>query len=129
MRNLDDELKTVLRREEPPEGFAERVRRRVEGGVPAKTSFELVTARPIAATRPPSHLRWYQLAAAAAVILAIGGGAAEYRTVQRERAERAAGEAATAQVMLGLEIAGAKLQLVQTKIHAIHDGQPRNANR
>jgi hypothetical protein len=129
MRNLDDELKGVLRREEPPEGFAERVLRRVEGGAPAKTSFELVTARPTAARRPPSQVRWYQLAAAAAVILAIGGGTVEYRTVQRERAERAAGEAATAQVMLALEIAGAKLQLVQTKIHAIHDGQPKNPNR
>ena len=129
MRNLDDGLKRVLRREEPPDGFAERVLRRVEGEAPAKTSFERVTAGPIAAERPQSHLRWYQLAAAAAVILAIGGGAVEYRTVQRERAERAAGEAATAQVMLGLEIAGAKLQLVQTKIHAIHDEQPKNANR
>lgn len=128
MRNLDDELKRVLRREEPPDGFAERVLRRVEGEAPAKT-FEPITAGPIAAERPQSHARWYQLAAAAAVILAIGGGAVEYRTVQRARAERAAGEAATAQVMLGLEIAGAKLQLVQTKIHAIHDEQPKNANR
>src|SRR6185369_17498418 len=72
MRNLDDELKRVLRREEPPDGFAERVLRRVEGEPPAKTSFERVAAGPIAAERPPSHLRWYQLAAAAAVILAIG---------------------------------------------------------
>ena len=30
MKNLDDNLRDALRREEPPEGFAERVLRRVE---------------------------------------------------------------------------------------------------
>ena len=50
-----------------------------------------------------------------------------YRTAQieRARAERAAGEAAGRQVVLALQIAGSKLQLVQTKINRMQQ-QPEN---
>ena len=59
--------------------------------------------------------RWL---AAAAVVVAAAGTGIYYRTAQieRARAERAAGEAAGRQVVLALQIAGSKLQLVQTKI-------------
>jgi hypothetical protein len=133
MRNLDDlddlsdELKNVLRREEAPDGFADRVLRRVEGKSAGEPLVERIAVHRSAP--PRSRPNWYQLAAAAALVLAIGGGVGEYRAIQRQRAERAAGEAATAQLMLALEIAGAKLQLVQTKIHALHDGQSKNTNQ
>jgi len=140
MKNLDDNLRDALRREEPPEGFAERVLRRVEeqernsgsrpglmrpgftGGSKGPALRGVSTARERDVRR--SLVRW---AAAAAVFAAVAGGGIQYRTAQieRARAERAAGEAAGRQVVLALQIAGSKLQLVQTKIARMHQ-QPDN---
>ena len=39
------------------------------------------------------------------------------------------GEAAGQHVMLALQIAGSKLQLVQTKINRMHEQPDRNANQ
>ena len=44
-------------------------------------------------------------------------GGMEYR----ERRQRAAGEAARAQVVQALQIAGSKLQLVQTKLNRLNE--------
>ena len=136
MRNLDDELKKVLPRVEPPAGFAERVLRRTKGQGPVDDvdhvdpvrPFELVTAppRPVA-QRPASP--WYRLAAAAALIAAFGGGAMEYRAVQKERAERMAGEAAGVKVVQALQIAGSKLQIVQAKINQLHEQPEKKSNQ
>jgi hypothetical protein len=117
MRKLDDELKNVLRRVEPPAGFADRVLRRT-GIQPPARPLELVTATRTAARRPPSI--WYRFAAAAALVVALGG-AMEYRELQKERAERLAGEAAKEKVVLALHIASSKLQIVQTKINRLNE--------
>jgi len=117
MRNLDDELKNVLRRVEPPAGFADRVLRRANSQPPARP-LELVTAMRTTARRPPSV--WYRFAAAAALVGALGG-AVEYRQLQQERTERLAGEAAKEKVVLALHIASSKLQIVQTKINRLHE--------
>jgi len=117
MRNLDDELKNVLRRVEPPAGFADRVVRRTTVQ-PSARPFELVTGTRTTARRPPSV--WYRFAAAAALLVALGG-AVEYRQLQQERAERLAGEAAKEKVVLALHIASSKLQIVQTKINRLHE--------
>ena len=103
MRNMDDELRNALRREEPPPGFADRVLQRAEHG-----PFERRQAG-----RP--FVRW---AAAAAVVAALAGGF-QYRAVQQAREERLRGEAAKEQVVQALRIAGSKLQLVQAKIKEI----------
>jgi hypothetical protein len=105
INRLDRELMKALRREEPPAGFAERVLREVSNG--------------------RRHPRLFHLAAAAAIIAAIGGGL-EYRAVQRERAE---GEAAKARVVLALQIAGSKLQLVQSKITRMHEDRDNKSNQ
>jgi hypothetical protein len=103
MRNMDDELRNALRREEPPPGFADRVLQRA-----ARGPFEQrQTSRPF--------VRW---AAAAAVVAALAGGF-QYRTIQQEREERIKGEAAKEQVVQALRIAGSKLHLVQAKIKEI----------
>ena len=117
MRNLDDELKNVLRRVEPPAGFADRVLRRTTIQPPARP-LELVTGPRTAARRPLSV--WYRLAAAATLVVALGG-AAEYRQLQKERTERLAGEAAKEKVVLALHIASSKLQIVQTKINRLNE--------
>jgi hypothetical protein len=103
MRNIDDELRNVLRREEPPDGFADRVLQRAARGRVQQRQ----TNRPL--------VRW----AAAAVIVASVAGGVQYRAVQQEREERIRGEAAKEQVVQALRIAGSKLQLVQAKIKEI----------
>lgn len=103
MRNLDDELRNALRREEPPAGFADRVIERAARG----------RAQHRQANRP--FVRW---AAAAAIVAALGGGV-QYRVAQKEREERLRGEAAKEQVVQALRIAGSKLQLVQAKVKEI----------
>jgi len=117
MKNLDDELKNVLRRVEPPAGFADRVLRRTTIQ-PTARPLELVTGTRTTARRPPSV--WYRFAAAAALVVALGG-AVEYRELQKERTERLAGEAAKEKVVLALHIASSKLQIVQTKINRLNE--------
>ena len=117
MRNLDDELKEVLRRVEPPAGFGDRVLRRTTIQPPARP-LELVTGTRTAARRRPSV--WYRFAAAAALVVALGG-AMEYRELQKERAERLAGEAAKEKVVLALHIASSKLQIVQMKLNRLNE--------
>jgi hypothetical protein len=110
MTKLDDELRRVLGREEPPAGFAERVLRRAESG-----------------SRPARRIPFMRWAAAAALVAAMAG-AAQYRAARRERA---AGEAAKEQVVQALQIAGSKLHLVQTKINRLHEPavSPRESAR
>lgn len=105
MRNMDDELRNALRREEPPQGFADRVLQRAARG-----------AHPRRTTRADwPFMRW---AAAAAIVAALAGGF-QYRAVVQEREERIRGEAAKEQVIQALRIAGSKLQLVQSKVKEI----------
>ena len=54
--NIERELKDVLRRQDPPRGFADRVVRRLETGA-----------------APVSHWRFRALAAAALLAFALGG--------------------------------------------------------
>ena len=103
MKELDDELRHVLRREEPPPGFAEAVLRRV--AEPRIVPFE---RKPMIR---PSLTRW---AAAAALVVALGGAAA-YRAAEA-REERMRGEAAKEQLMQALRITGSKLQIVQSAV-------------
>jgi hypothetical protein len=105
MKELDDELRHALRREEPPAGLAERVLRRVADGRPPQQQMR----------RPRRFIAW---AAAAALVAAVAGGI-QYRAIQEDREERARGEAAKEQVVQALRLAGSKLQLVQTKIKGI----------
>lgn len=107
MSRLDDELREALRREEPPEGFAERVLARIERRperAPAWRGW-------LAGFRAP-RLRW--ATAFATLALVIGG--VEYRNWAVEQAE---GERAKEQVMLALRITGSKLRLAQAKVQRI----------
>ena len=99
MRELDDELRHVLRRESPPAGFAARVAQRAAHGQ----------------SPPRRFTRWL---VAAALVAAIAGGL-EYRQVVTARAERAAGEAAKAQVIQALRITAGKLQIVRAKVREV----------
>jgi hypothetical protein len=98
MRELDDELRHVLRREPPPPGFAARV---------------VWRASQRRQSPPRRFTRWL-----AALVAAIAGGL-QYRQFVTARAERAAGEAAKAQVIQALRITAGKLQMVRAKVREV----------
>jgi hypothetical protein len=112
---MDDALREALRRETPPEGFAERVMGRVkaEGEDRSLTvAARSFAARMAAAFRRP-QLRW--ATALAGVALAVG--TVEYRN---EMATRAEGERARDQVMLALKITGGKLRMTRDMVRRIN---------
>ncbi len=106
MNRLENELRNAMKREEAPEGFADRVLARA-----AKTKMYGI---PIF-TRPV--FRW-ALVGAMCMLLAVAG--VEYRQAKREQAR---GEAAKAQLMLALRITADKLRLAQEKVQ--HLGNPQ----
>jgi len=88
MREFEEELRSVLHRQEPPAGFAQRV---------------LARTRPKGAAR---HRNWVAAAIAAGLLLSLGGF--EYRQYEGRKAKR--------ELVLALEIAGSKLSIAQAKI-------------
>ena len=152
MKDLDHQLTNALHREEPPAGFADRVLSRVAeqraaghrrpdpfgpgiiGGSnrlrASGASASLAEAREQVgraeaegpARQSRSQLSLLHWAAAAALVAAVAGGD-DYVAKQKDRAE---GEAAKDRVVQALHIAGAKLQLVQTKITRLHEQPEKN---
>ena len=105
MNRLEDDLRIAMQREEPPEGFVERVL--AEAGAAKRSAWSRFFAWP--------GLRW-ALAGAMCLMLAVGG--IEYK---RAHDERARGKAAKEQLMLALRITADKLQLAQTKVQQHSD--------
>jgi hypothetical protein len=95
MNQIERDLREALRRREAPPGFGERVL--------AKTQQP----------QPRGH-SWVWLAAAALVLLMIGG----FGVVQEQR-RQAEGERAKKELMVGLQITGSKLRDVQERLRAI----------
>jgi hypothetical protein len=106
MSRLDDELRNALRREDPGEDFTKRVLERA-AALPAKRNWR----ERLPAVFGPAGNRWAAGALAASLLIGVGG--VEYRRQQRMRAE---GEAAKAQLIVALRIAGSKLRLAQAKV-------------
>lgn len=88
MSDFEQELRSALRREEPPSGFATRLMARVGAG------------------SAPSRRGWLAAAIAACLLLTMGGF--EYRQYQGRKAKQ--------ELLLALNIAGSKLNVVQKKI-------------
>jgi hypothetical protein len=106
MSRLDDELRNALRREDPGEDFTKRVLERA-AALPPKRSWR----ERLLAVFGPAGNRWAAGALAASLLIGVGG--IEYRRQQRMRAE---GEAAKAQLMVAMRIAGSKLRLAREKV-------------
>jgi hypothetical protein len=100
MKRLEDTLKRALRREQPPDGFAERVVARL--------------AAPPSRPQPRARLRWpvlrWAVAAALPLLLFLG-----YH-YQAERRRRAEGERVKAQMLTGLRITADKLESARVKV-------------
>ena len=101
MTHMNDELRKAFRRVDPPQGFAARVRARVERSEP-----------PAAIRRQSRFAVPLRLGMAATLAMAVGGGA-WYRQEQR----RAQGEEAKRQVLLSLNIASSKLRAIEIKVN------------
>ena len=100
MSRLEDELRHSLRRREPPAGFAERVLARARAREREK--------------RRPALFHWRWLAAAAAVVVLAAG-----LHFFEERRRRLEGERAKEQVMLALQVTGAKLRLAEQRVQRV----------
>jgi hypothetical protein len=104
MNQVERDLRESLRRREAPPGFAWRVLARTRKAEAPRTS-------------------WVWLAAAALVLLMIGGVG-----LVREQRRQAEGEKAKQQLMAGLRITGLKLTEVQSRLARIQQRavQPRS---
>jgi len=98
MNDFEDiELRRALRRVAAPEGFADRLRNRIDQPGGSK----------------PTRLAWAgALALAATLIIAAGG--AWYRAEEQRRLQ---GEEAKRQVLLSLNIASNKLRAIEMKVN------------
>jgi len=99
MKPLDDELRSLFKRREPPEGFAGRVLARLETK-PWRSGF---TQRASALYRGPV-LRWVAVAAAVCVVAVLGVVRNYHQQGKRAQAEQASREA-----MLALRITRVEL--------------------
>jgi negative regulator of sigma E activity len=100
MNPLDEELKNLLKRREPPEGFAERVMVRIETEPRRLTPSQRVAAlfwRPV--------LRW--VAVAAVVCVVAVAGIVRYEREQRLRAQA---ELASRQAIFALRFTNEEIE-------------------
>lgn len=120
MTRFEDELKNALRRQEAPDGFADRVLARAaeKGSRESKSTWRDSWLRIFAQPLASATLLRRVAVAVVAVALVVGG--VHYRNVQRERAR---GEAAKQRLLLALRIAGSKLQLAKARVDQINSGQ------
>src|SRR5574337_1674664 len=116
MKDLENELRKALERREPPDGFAGRVLARLEPAPAPKPGWREAL---ISLVRAPG-LRWAVAGVIACLLLTLG--ALHYQRVQ---AERAAGQAAKAQVMQALRIASKKLNVTWRKVQEADHRPPR----
>lgn len=102
MTPFEEELKKALRRQEPADGFTERV------------LTQVATPR----HGPRGWLMW-QLTAAAAATLVLAGGMAYQQYEHREYEHQVQGETAKRKLLLALRIAGSKLQEAQQHVNQV----------
>jgi hypothetical protein len=102
--NLEHELKQALKRKNPPQGFEDKVLKKI-------ASRETVES-PVAAS--PWARR--ALALAASLVIVFGGA---YYLSQQERQQQLQTERAARDVVLALQIASEKVSAVQVKVQEI----------
>ena len=119
MSPLDDELRNLLRRKEPPEGFAERVKERIEKApprtAPAQRVFEFF--------RLPV-LRWAAAAAVVCVVAFVGITRYHHQQHMRAQADQASQEAILALRITNEEIDTALQRAQRVTLRALE--VPRN---
>jgi len=107
MKDLEDRLRSVLQRTEPPAGFAERVQARVRAQSPQAPGWRDALSVLLHGFR----LRWVGGVAAACLLVALG-----VWHHAREQRLRAQGERAKEQTLQALRIASVKLNHVKKMV-------------
>ena len=111
--DFEQQVREGLRTGEAPAGFADRLMQRI-------AEQEAAAKRPVVLKMPKPQFwqaRAQKWAVAATLLAVAGSGAVLQMKLEQRRAERAAGEQATQQVMLALQITSAQLQHVSEKIN------------
>jgi hypothetical protein len=128
MDHLEQSLRAALRREEPPEGFAERVIARAELAGQARERLNHKHREEGAGAwwrALWSGKQWFaapalRVALASVMLLmVITGGLA----LREQRQQRVEGERAREQALLALRIAGGELRAVQAKLERFGESQ------
>lgn len=115
MRPLDDELRSALRRLDPPAGFAGRVMARLAAQPAARAGWRQALRTLFRMPR----LRWVAVGIAACLLLTIG-------VVLHQRQQRAQGEMAKEQLKQALQIASSKLNLARRRVQEIDRRSPES---
>ena len=105
--NFDNDLRDVLRRTEPPAGFAERVL--------ARATHPAAAPSPVGTT--PLR-QWTWAAAALAACLTLTVGLVEYR---HQAEQQARGLEAKQELMQAMRITGSKLRVAQEKVRHLNE--------
>lgn len=115
MRPLDDELRSALRRLEPPAGFVQRVLARLAAQPASRVGWRQALRSMFQMPRLP----WVAVGIATCLLLVIG--IAQYQWKQR-----AQGEMAKEQLKQALHIASSKLNLARKKVQEIDRRSPES---
>jgi hypothetical protein len=107
MKDLEQELRSALKREDPPANFAENVLARIAREAEPRTGWR----QALAAIWSAPRLRWATAGVLACLLL--GAGIVYHQRVEREKAQ---GEAAKAQLIQALRIASSKLNGTWRKV-------------
>ncbi|MBZ5542091.1 MAG: anti-sigma factor [Acidobacteriia bacterium] len=107
MKDLENELRSALKRREPPANLLDSVLARIARGPAPRIGWR----KALAAIWSAPRLRW--VAAGALACLLIGAGVVHLHRAEQERAQ---GEAARAQLMQALRIASSKLNGTWRKV-------------
>lgn len=112
MKPLDDELRNLMRRKEPPAGFAERVMARLE-----TTPRRIALVRRVSALFGRPMLRWALVATVVCVVAVAGIVRYQHQQRMRAQAERASQQAILALRITNEEIDAAlqRAQLVTVR--------------
>ena len=120
---LEDQLRSLLRRERAPAGFAQCVASRIGAATTAPSLITSTRRRGrLYSAMASARLRW---AAAAAACLLLALGVVRYREYRLARVQ---GEIARQQAILALRIASAKLNVALKQVGEIEE-RGRGGNR
>ncbi len=124
MKPLDDELRNLFKRKEPPDGFAGRVLARLD-----TTPQRVTLAQRLSALYRQPMLRWVAAAALICVVAILGVARYQHQQRMRAQAEQASREAIMALQITNAELEAALERAQRVTVHALQVQKNRNEKR